>query len=95
MLELGPESAQHHAAVGRTCADRGLAPVWAVGAAAEPLAAACPGAVHLPDVAAAIARADVLPRRGTLLVKGSRGIGLEALVAHLRAADPTAAGAAR
>ncbi len=88
MLELGTASAAHHAAVGRACADRGLAPVWAVGAAAEPLAAACPGAVHLPDVAAAIARADALPRNGTLLVKGSRGIGLEALVAHLRASAP-------
>jgi UDP-N-acetylmuramyl pentapeptide synthase len=41
-------------------------------------------------VAAAIARADALPRHGTLLVKGSRGIGLEALVAHLRAAAPFA-----
>ena len=68
-----------------------MGPVWAVGAEAEPLAAACPGAVHLPDVAAAIARADALPRRGTLLVKGSRGIGLEALVAHLRATAATAA----
>lgn len=90
MLELGTASAAHHAAVGRACADRGLAPVWAVGAAAEPLAAACPGAVHLPDVAAAIGRADALPRNGTLLVKGSRGIGLEALVAHLRSSAPAA-----
>lgn len=91
MLELGPDSAAHHAAVGHACAERGLAPVWAVGAAAEPLAGACAGAVHVPDVAAAIARADALPRRGTLLVKGSRGIGLEALVAHLLASAPLAA----
>ncbi len=91
MLELGSESAAHHAAVGRACAERGLAPVWAIGAAAEPLADACPGATHLPDVVAAIARADALPRRGTLLVKGSRGIGLEALVAHLRATAAPAA----
>ncbi|MFN2322501.1 MAG: Mur ligase family protein [Trueperaceae bacterium] len=91
MLELGSESAVHHAAVGRACAERGLAPVWAIGAEAEPLADACPGAVHLPDVVAAIARADTLPRRGTLLVKGSRGIGLEALVAHLRASAAAAA----
>lgn len=90
MLELGSESAAHHAAVGRACAERGLAPVWAIGAAAKPLADACPGAVHLPDVAAAIAGADALPRSGTLLVKGSRGIGLEALVAHLRPAAPDA-----
>lgn len=95
MLELGPESARHHAEVGRACAERGLAPVWTVGAAAEPLATACPGALHLPDVAAAIAHADALPRRGTLLVKGSRGIGLEALVAHLRAAAPTTPEVAR
>jgi UDP-N-acetylmuramoyl-tripeptide--D-alanyl-D-alanine ligase len=90
MLELGSESDAHHAAVGRACADRALAPVWAVGAAAAPLADACPGALHLPDVDAAIARSDALPRRGTLLVKGSRGIGLEALVAHLRATTPRA-----
>jgi UDP-N-acetylmuramoyl-tripeptide--D-alanyl-D-alanine ligase len=83
MLELGAASDAHHAAAGRACADRGLDPVWTVGAAARPLADACPGARHLEDVAAAIAAADALPRRGTLLVKGSRGIGLEALVAHL------------
>ncbi|MDF1523578.1 MAG: hypothetical protein P1P87_12295, partial [Trueperaceae bacterium] len=68
---------------GRACAARGLDPVWTVGAAARPLADACPGTRHLEDVAAAIAAADALPRHGTLLVKGSRGIGLEALVAHL------------
>lgn len=85
MLELGPESDAHHEAVGRACAELGLHPVWAVGAAARPLADACPGARHLPDVDAAIALAHELPRRGTLLVKGSRSIGLEALVAHLRA----------
>lgn len=84
MLELGAESDAHHAAIGRACAELGLDPVWAVGAQAAPLAAACPGAVHLPDAAAAIARAEGLPRVGTLLVKGSRSIGLEALVAHLR-----------
>jgi UDP-N-acetylmuramoyl-tripeptide--D-alanyl-D-alanine ligase len=93
MLELGQESDEHHAAVGRACTQRGLAPVWAIGAAAKPLADACPDAVHLPDVLAAIARADALPRRGTLLVKGSRGIGLEALVAHLRATATAAAAA--
>ncbi len=92
MLELGPESAAHHAAVGRALTTRDLSPIWAVGAAARPLVDACPGARHLPDAAAAIAHAGALPRRGTLLVKGSRGIGLEALVAHLRATTPVAEG---
>jgi UDP-N-acetylmuramoyl-tripeptide--D-alanyl-D-alanine ligase len=97
MLELGAQSAAHHAEVGRACAARELEALWAVGAAALPLADACPGALHLPDVRAAIARSGALPRRGTLLVKGSRGIGLEALVAHLLAdaTAPAAVGDAR
>jgi hypothetical protein len=31
-----------------------------------------------------VAAAAELPRAGTLLVKGSRGVGLDALVRHLR-----------
>jgi UDP-N-acetylmuramoyl-tripeptide--D-alanyl-D-alanine ligase len=85
MLELGPSSPDHHTDLGLVCAGLDLDAIWTVGADARAIAEACPGARHLPDTAAAIAAAADLPRRGTLLVKGSRGIGLEALVAHLLA----------
>ncbi len=88
MLELGPASAEYHAELGRTCAALDLDVTWAVGADAGALADTCPGARRLPDTAAAIAAAADLPRHGTLLVKGSRGIGLEALVEHLLAPSP-------
>ncbi len=88
MLELGPASAEYHAELGRACAALDLDLVWAVGDDARALAQACPGARQLADTGTAIAAAAELPRHGTLLVKGSRGIGLEALVAHLLTTAP-------
>jgi UDP-N-acetylmuramoyl-tripeptide--D-alanyl-D-alanine ligase len=85
MLELGEASADHHREVGRAIAEQGTDLVWTVGAAAAAVADTCGVARHFADAREAAAAADDLPRRGTLLVKGSRGIGLEALVAALRA----------
>jgi len=85
MLELGDDAAEHHREVGRTIAAHGIGLVWTVGAAAAAIADTCGVARHFADAREAAATVDDLPRHGTLLVKGSRGIGLEAVVAALRA----------
>ncbi|MFO8150920.1 MAG: Mur ligase family protein [Trueperaceae bacterium] len=84
MLELGDASADLHREVGRRVAEHGADLVWTVGAAATAIAETCGVARHFADARAAAAAVDDLPRHGTLLVKGSRGIGLEAVVAALR-----------
>jgi len=91
MLELGDASRTHHLETGRALAAHGPDLVWTVGEAAATIADACRVARHFPDAQAAAAAAAELPRRGTLLVKGSRGIGLEAVVAAVRAAHGPAA----
>lgn len=96
MLELGPFAHEAHREVGRACADLGLDLLWTVGedarAIAEAFDAAAGGAGgdrpiarRFADAPAAVAVAAELPTAGTLLVKGSRGIGLERLVASVRA----------
>ena len=96
MLELGPASADYHRQIGRAIAEREVDLVWTVGADTAPVADACRVAHHFPDARAAAAAAAALPGSGTLLVKGSRGIGLEAVVTAVRAARaPSAEGAVR
>ncbi len=83
MLELGSASADYHLAVGRAIAAGDVDLVWTVGTEATAVADACRVARHFPDARSASAAAADLPERGTLLVKGSRGIGLEAVVSAL------------
>jgi UDP-N-acetylmuramoyl-tripeptide--D-alanyl-D-alanine ligase len=85
MLELGAASAERHRDVGVACRALGVDTVWTVGADARPTVETFPGARTFDDVHAAIAAVAELPTVGTLLVKGSRGVGLDALVRHLRA----------
>jgi UDP-N-acetylmuramoyl-tripeptide--D-alanyl-D-alanine ligase len=92
MLELGPDEAALHREAG---ADASRAGVDVLGAVAPPAAAmleAFDGESHaVPDAAAAAALADELIAPGDLvLVKGSRGVGLE-VVAEALAAGTLAA----
>lgn len=85
MRELGEWSDDHHAAIGRRCAELGLDVVIAVGTATEPLAAAAGSggvAVHrVADAAAARNTAREIVRPGdAVLVKASRAVGLETVV---------------
>lgn len=89
MLELGPLAGELHSDVGRLAADLRVAEVVAVGEFAQQLAGAA---------AAEGVDARVLPRQAVVgslhlapgdvvLVKGSRGIGLETVAAELTAKD--------
>jgi len=89
MLELGPEAARFHREAGRLAAVLGFDPVVGVGPLAAELVAAARAAgartaVHCADAAAAAdwAARHVLPG-DLVLVKGSRGIGLERVVDRL------------
>jgi UDP-N-acetylmuramoyl-tripeptide--D-alanyl-D-alanine ligase len=86
MLELGPDAPDFHAGIGRHAADTADVLV-AVGPLAAHIAAEFPGERHhLPDAAAASELVPRLLRPGdVVLVKGSRGIGLQSVCEALAA----------
>jgi UDP-N-acetylmuramoyl-tripeptide--D-alanyl-D-alanine ligase len=93
MLELGPEAPRFHREAGERAAAAGFSPVWGVGPLGGELAdgARRKGAAAdaLPSAADAAERAAGEIRDGDLvLVKGSRGIGLEAVVSRLMSERP-------
>jgi len=92
MKELGAESVRLHREIGREAAQRGVAVVVALGPEAAALAegareiVAADRVVHVPDREAAIAvLPSVIHPEDVILVKGSRAMGLEAVVEALRA----------
>jgi UDP-N-acetylmuramoyl-tripeptide--D-alanyl-D-alanine ligase len=83
MLELGPDEERFHREVGRHARERGVALLVTVGPRAE----AMHGDHAVPDAAAAAATVPGLLERGdTVLVKASRGVGLEVVTDALRQA---------
>ena len=86
MLELGPQARGLHHEVGEHAGARGVELLVTVGPLAAEISRAFPGESHA--VADAKAAADLLEgllhARDTVLVKGSRGVGLERTVAMLR-----------
>lgn len=83
MRELGPGEAEHHAQIGAHARSAGVDLLVAVG----PLSAAYAADHHVADAQAAAALVPSLVHDGdTILVKASRGVGLEAVTAALRAA---------
>lgn len=86
MLELGPEAARLHAEIGAHAQARGVELLVTVGPLAVQMREAFAGAgAALTDAAEAAARVGALLEPGdTVLVKGSRGVGLERVVASLR-----------
>ena len=80
MLELGADSARYHEDLGKLTLS--LERVIAIGPEMRALKQANPNAHHLETFDLS-ALAPLLPERGTLLVKGSRGGRLERLVSYL------------
>jgi UDP-N-acetylmuramoyl-tripeptide--D-alanyl-D-alanine ligase len=91
MLELGPDAARYHAEVGRHAAERGVDVLVTVGPLSTETAGAFAGEVHsVADAGEAAALVPELVAPGdTVLVKASRGIGLE-VVAEALAGAPEA-----
>jgi UDP-N-acetylmuramoyl-tripeptide--D-alanyl-D-alanine ligase len=87
MLELGPEEARHHREIGAYAAERGVDILVAVGPRSRETAAAFGGESHEADTAAQAAEvaADLVEAGDVILVKGSRGVGLEVVAERLAA----------
>jgi len=92
MLELGPDSERLHREIGAHARSRGVELLIAVGPRAKAIAAGFGGDAQ--SAADAPAAAELLPgllRSGdTVLLKASRGVGLERVSAALRSAGPLA-----
>jgi UDP-N-acetylmuramoyl-tripeptide--D-alanyl-D-alanine ligase len=96
MLELGKQERGLHRAVGEYAGESGVELLFTVGPLAAEMAATFPGEVHAAPDAEAAARAlsALLREHDTVLVKGSRGVGLERVAELLagecaRAAQPS------
>ena len=90
MLELGPLSPDLHREIGEHASERGVEVLLTVGELAAEMAPAFAGEIHsAADAEAAAGIIGGLLRPGdTVLVKGSRGVGLERVVAALRTPAP-------
>jgi UDP-N-acetylmuramyl pentapeptide synthase len=87
MLELGPGAGSFHREIGEHAAARGVELLVTVGPLAAEMAEGFAGEVHrVPDAQAAAELVGGLLRAGdTVLVKGSRAVGLERVAEDLRA----------
>jgi UDP-N-acetylmuramoyl-tripeptide--D-alanyl-D-alanine ligase len=96
MLELGGEAPQLHRALGAYAAERGVSVLVAVGRLGGEIAQAFAGESHVVQDAqqAGELLAELVRAGDTVLVKGSRGVGLERAVAVLRAQAGSAPGVA-
>jgi UDP-N-acetylmuramoyl-tripeptide--D-alanyl-D-alanine ligase len=87
MLELGEDSASEHSAIGRYAAESRATLVLAVGAEAQHVvsgaAAGGADALRLTDKSEALAQLSGLRPGDVVLVKASRGVGLETVAADL------------
>jgi UDP-N-acetylmuramoyl-tripeptide--D-alanyl-D-alanine ligase len=97
MLELGPEAPALHREIGAHARERGVGLLVSVGPLAAEIASAFGGeSLALPDAIAAAERVPALLQSGdTVLVKGSRGVGLERVATALEAGEPAADEAVR
>jgi UDP-N-acetylmuramoyl-tripeptide--D-alanyl-D-alanine ligase len=95
MLELGPRARDFHLELGREARRAGVEVLVTVGPLAAAIGEEFDGEVHRTESAAAAARVvpDLLRSGDIVLIKGSRGVGLELVCRSLSAAAPTPNGA--
>jgi UDP-N-acetylmuramoyl-tripeptide--D-alanyl-D-alanine ligase len=97
MLELGEEGPQMHRQIGRYATERGVDVLVSVGELAREIAGAFQGETH--SAADSRAAEEILPGLlepgDTVLVKGSRGVGMDSIVAALGAKRAEPAGRER
>jgi UDP-N-acetylmuramoyl-tripeptide--D-alanyl-D-alanine ligase len=87
VLELGPDEARFHAEIGAHARETGVEVLVAVGPRAAHFADGYGEVIALPDAqAAAAAVRDLLAPGDTVLVKASRGVGLEVIARALEGA---------
>ena len=87
MLELGPDEDRFHAEIGAHAREAGVDVLVAVGPRAAHFADGYGEVIALPDAqAAAAAVPDLLVPGDTVLLKGSRGVGLEVVARALEGA---------
>jgi UDP-N-acetylmuramoyl-tripeptide--D-alanyl-D-alanine ligase len=87
MLELGPDEDRFHAEIGAHARAAGVDVLVAVGPRAAHFADGYGEVISLPDAEAAVAAVrDLLAPGDTVLVKGSRGVGLEVIARTLEGA---------
>jgi len=84
MAELGSESDRFHAEIAALLADLGIEVVVAVGAEARGYLVGCPDGIAVPGAAAFEPIGAVLLPGDTILVKGSRAVGLEGIPALIQ-----------
>ena len=88
MGEVGDQGPQFHAEVGAQAAAAGLEQVWCAGALMEHAAQVCPGARHFETTASLLQALPELKPFASVLVKGSRFMKMEQVVAALQGAHP-------
>ena len=93
MGEVGDQGPAFHREVGAFAKARGIDALWTVGEASAHAAAAFAGARHFDTVASLLAALPQAPACRAVLVKGSRFMKTEQVVAALLAAAPEAGGA--
>jgi UDP-N-acetylmuramoyl-tripeptide--D-alanyl-D-alanine ligase len=86
MGEVGDNGPAFHTEVGAFAHARGIDALWTVGSASTHAAAAFPGARHFDDMASLLAALPQAPACGSVVVKGSRFMKTEQVVAALLAA---------
>ncbi len=94
MGEVGDEGPAFHHEVGEAARRRGLDALWTTGALCAHAAAAFGAARHFDSVDALLAALPEAPVASSVLVKGSRFMKMERVVAALQASAPLTSGAA-